>query len=223
MSQDSTSKPTLRTIEDSDVPSPPPTPTPGTPCSRTPAGQRWQQAQSRRPRKSQSQDSPRSETSSESIHRLNRIVDTDPRTVRFTFGQRKARVKEFADHILDEHGEKVFLAYQNPETRDTFGYWKIFALSEEVLDLAENWLREQERQCVSLIMNGEFKRHRSRLPDRRGDDRNNSRRQDDNRQDTRRRSYNERHSDSNRRPYNRRPYRRPYRRPSPEVSTPTSY
>ena len=150
MSQDSTPKPTLRTIEDSEVPSPPPTPTPGTPCSRTPAGQGGRPRNNRDCQDSgdfqdsedyqdsgdyqDSQYSPRSETSNESRRRKFRIVDTDPRTVRFTFGQGKARVKEFADQILEEHGEKVFF-YQNPETHDTFGYWKVYASSEKVLEL----------------------------------------------------------------------------------------
>ena len=106
--------------------------------------------------------SPGSPNSDHSARRNQVVVDTDPRTVCFTFGQRKEKLKEECQRIYDETGQKVFIKYVNPS--NGFGFWKIYSHCSYAIDQAKNWLEAEEATCVALIKDGTFKRHRGQAP-----------------------------------------------------------
>lgn len=138
------SSPNMNLSEDEFIPSPPPVPRS---VSRSPS-----------PRC----HSPGSPNSEHSARRNQVVVDTDPRTVCFTFGQRKEKLKEECKRIYDETGQKVFIKYINPP--NGFGFWKIYSHCNYAIDQAKKWLEAEEATCVALIKDGTFKRHRGQVP-----------------------------------------------------------
>ena len=87
------------------------------------------------------------------LRRTSTYVDTDPRTVGFTYGKNRVNVKEFAKHIEETYNTNVFMQHYIPKT-SRFGIWKILSSSEKVHQESKKWLRTMESEAISKIKDG---------------------------------------------------------------------
>ena len=100
-------------------------------------------------------DGEMSDAESERTRRPERTVNTDPRTVGFTYGKDKENIRTKGTEFKQQFGETVFIKYVTPMGA-AFGYWKILSRSEEALSAAESWLRDQEQTCLRAINDGSY-------------------------------------------------------------------
>ena len=85
-------------------------------------------------------------------------VDTDPRTVGFTYGPKHANVRDIAMELNEKYGETVFIQYMNPPNFE-FGFWKVLSNSTEACKEVEEWLRKKESDCQKEIILGNYRQH----------------------------------------------------------------
>ena len=85
-------------------------------------------------------------------------VDTDPRTVGFTYGPKHANVRDIAMELNEKYGETVFIQYMNPPNFE-FGFWKVLSNSTEACKEVEEWLRKKESECQKEIILGNYRQH----------------------------------------------------------------
>ena len=115
-------------------------------------------SRSSQPTKRSSNPAPRTQAKSSvskegKIRRGSTFVDTDPRTVGYTYGLRCQNVKNWARQIQDKYGANVFIQHYIPK-HSRFGIWKILSTSEEARKDTATWIRKMEAEAVSKIRDG---------------------------------------------------------------------